>query len=121
MKWTSQKLRYLEEHASDGAEAIAKHLGCSVSAVTNKASLYGISLRKRFWCARCGKVTYLELSPKTGWCKSCTKEANIPELEAQLDDMRKEYERERKLNQKRQSLYSAKNRYKEKLREKKKN
>lgn len=33
MTWTSSEVRYLEEHAGDGAAAIAEALGKSVTAI----------------------------------------------------------------------------------------
>ena len=45
MTWTSSEVRYLEEHAGDGAVAIAEALGKTVRAVEVQASKYGLSLR----------------------------------------------------------------------------
>ncbi len=51
MNWTTDEIRYLEEHAGDGAVAVAEHLGRSVVSVQVQASRYGVSLA-RSWRGR---------------------------------------------------------------------
>lgn len=112
MRWTTREIRYLEEHASEGAEAIAKALGCSPSAVQWQAHTYGISLRIKWQCPRCGHWVYKPLNPKTGWCAACTKAKRRERLEREVRDMEEEARRERDENRKRQALYSKKSRIK---------
>lgn len=45
--WSSSELRYLSEHAADGAAAIAEALHRSVSSVRHQASRRRLSLRRR--------------------------------------------------------------------------
>lgn len=44
--WASGEIRYLREHAADGAEAIAAHLGRTVRAVQQQAVRQRVSLRR---------------------------------------------------------------------------
>ncbi|WP_302152571.1 hypothetical protein [uncultured Enorma sp.] len=115
MYWTTYKLRYLEEHANEGAEAIAEALGCSRTAVEVQASRYGISLRKRWRCPRCGMVTFRPLSTVTGWCANCTKEARRDRIAEEVREMEEEVRRAERENRERQALYSKKHRMKKKL------
>ena len=46
MKWTTREIKYLEDHAEDGAEAIAEALGRSVQSVKAQAKRFGLSLRR---------------------------------------------------------------------------
>lgn len=110
--WTSKEIAYLEEHACDGAEAIAEELGRSVSSVEVQASRYGLSLRRRWMCPKCGAQTFSPLSKRTGWCRNCTKEKRAEELAEQVRDMEEEVRREDKANRERQRLYSRKYRAK---------
>ena len=64
MTWTSSEVRYLEEHAGDGAVAIAEALGKSVTAIEVQAHRYGLSLRKRWLCPKCGRETFKPLDPR---------------------------------------------------------
>lgn len=112
MRWTTRELRYLEEHAQEGAEAIAKALGCSPNAIRIQAHTYGISLRTRWQCPRCGHWVYKPLNPKTGWCATCTKEKRRGAIEEEVRQMEEEAMRERDENRKRQALYSRKSRLK---------
>lgn len=115
MTWTSSEVRYLEEHAGDGAEAIAKALGKSVKAVKNQAMRYGLSLRKRCLCPKCGRETFKPLSNRTGWCVSCTREQRAAEIAEQVRAMEEEVRREDKANKERQRLYSRKYRAKKQI------
>lgn len=115
MTWTSSEVRYLEEHAGDGAEAIAKALGKSVKAVKNQAMRYGLSLRKRCLCPKCGRETFKPLSNRTGWCVSCTREQRAAEIAEQVRAMEEEVRREDKANKERQRIYSRKYRAKKQI------
>ena len=54
-QWSTRELRYLEEHAGDGAKQVAKDLGRSIDSVKHMAQKCGLSLRKRRQCPRCGQ------------------------------------------------------------------
>lgn len=117
MTWTSSEVRYLEEHAGDGAAAIAEALGKSVTAVEVQAHRYGLSLRKRWLCPKCGRETFKPLSNRTGWCVSCTREQRASEIAEQVRAMEEEVRREDKANKERQRLYSRKYRAKKQINE----
>lgn len=108
--WTTAEVRYMTDHRYEGAEAVADALGRSVSSVCTQASRYGISLRQRWECPRCGDVTFKPLNPKTGWCASCSKAKRREELEEELRDLTEQQEREKREDRARQALYSRKNR-----------
>lgn len=118
--WTTHELSYLEEHAGEGAEAIAEALGFTPRAVEVQASKYGISLRKFWLCPNCGMKTRKPLSPKTGWCASCTKELRNEGIAEEVRALEEEVRREEKVNRERQRLYSAKSRARKKLRKREK-
>lgn len=118
MTWTSSEVRYLEEHAGDGAAAIAEALGKTVRAVEVQASKYGLSLRRRWICPRCGRQTFKPLSSRTGWCVSCTREQRAAEIAEQVRAMEEEVRREGRVNKERQRLYSRKYRAKRQIDEK---
>lgn len=117
MTWTSSEVRYLEEHAGDGAAAIAEALGKSVTAIEVQAHRYGLSLRKRWLCPKCGRETFKPLSNRTGWCVSCTREQRASEIAEQVRAMEEEVRREDKANKERQRLYSRKYRAKKQINE----
>ena len=117
MTWTSSEVRYLEEHAGDGAVAIAEALGKTVRAVEVQASKYGLSLRRRWICPRCGRQTFKPRSSRTGWCVSCTREQRAAEIAEQVRAMEEEVRREDKANKERQRLYSRKYRAKRQINE----
>lgn len=117
MTWTSSEVRYLEEHAGDGAVAIAEALGKSVTAIEMQAHRYGLSLRKRWLCPKCGRETFKPLSNRTGWCVSCTREQRAAEIAEQVRAMEEEVRREDKANKERQRLYSRKYRAKKQINE----
>lgn len=114
MRWTSGDVRYMEEHAEEGVDSIARALGRSPSSVRTQASRLGISVR-RFWkCPRCGMRSSKPLSRVTGWCRTCTLEARMEVIAAQIRDMEDEAMREEDAERERQRLYSKKNRVKKK-------
>lgn len=113
-RWTTREIRYLEEHANEGAKAIAEALNRSVESVKWQAGQYGISLRERWYCSRCGNWTFKPLNSKTGWCSACTKAARRHVLEEELREMEEEVMRERKEDKARNALYSRKFRLKSK-------
>lgn len=108
MRWTTREIRYLEEHAGDGAKAIAKALGRSVDSVEWQARQCGLSLRRRWQCSRCGMQTFKPLNRRTGWCSSCTKEAKARDYARQVQSLEEEARREERANKERQRLYNRK-------------
>ena len=111
-QWSTRELRYLEEHAGEGAAAIAKALGRSVDSVEWQARKCGISLRKRRQCPHCGQWTFRPLNRINGWCIECTKELHMADLAEQAEAMKEEASREIRNNRTRQCFYSAKSRAK---------
>lgn len=118
MTWTSSEVRYLEDHAGEGAEAIAKALGKTVYAVESQAKRYGLSLRKRWLCPKCGQLTFKPLSNRTGWCVSCTREQRAAVIAEQVRALEEEVRREDRVNKERQRLYSRKYRAKRQIADK---
>lgn len=112
MNWNTREICYLEEHANEGAAAIAKALGRSAESVRQQAKEYGISLRRRWHCPKCGHWSYKPLSGKTGWCAPCTKAERRHQLEQEVRDLEREVRREQDENRKRQAIYSKKSRLK---------
>ena len=117
MNWTTDEIHYLEEHAGDGAKEIASALGRTEASVRKQAARYGISLRRRWLCPRCGMVTFRPLSARTGFCSNCTKELRRERIADEVRDMEEEARRQQKEDRERQRLYSRKNRAKKKLEE----
>lgn len=115
--WTVKEIRYLENHAGDGASEVAKALGKTVNAVKLQASKYGLSLRRRWLCPKCGRETFKPLSNRTGWCVSCTREQRAAEIAEQVRAMEEEVRREDKANKERQRLYSRKYRAKRQIKD----
>ena len=115
MKWTTREIKYLEDHAEDGAEAIAGALGRSVQSVKAQAKRFGLSLRRAWQCPKCGMHVHTPLSPKTGWCQSCTLEHRNERIAEQVRELQEEVRREEMLKRERQRLYSAKHRARKKL------
>lgn len=111
-QWTTRELKYLEEHGSEGAEAVAKALNRSVDSVRRQANRYGVPLRRSQLCPKCGQRTFKPLSGKTGWCSSCTKEARAAEIAEEVSDMEREAMRQKEADRERQRLYSRKSRAK---------
>ena len=114
-KWTTKEVAYLEEHAGEGAEAVAEALGRTVRSVEVQASKYGISLRRSWHCPRCGMRTSKPLSGRTGWCAACTKEHRIGAIAEQVREMEEEVMRNEMLDREKQRLYSRRSRAKKKL------
>nr|WP_314638710.1 hypothetical protein [uncultured Olsenella sp.] len=115
MRWTTGEIRYLEEHAADGAASVARALGRSRTAVERQASRYGLTLRRHWLCPRCGRKVYSPLSARTGWCQACTREQRIAELADEVGDLEREVMREEEAKRERQRLYSRKSRAKKRL------
>ena len=115
MRWTSREIKYLEDHGSEGADAVAKALNRSVDSVRRQANRYGVSLRRSWLCPNCGQRTFKPLSGRTGWCAACTKEARAAEIAEEVRDMEREATRQREADRERQRLYSRKSRAKKNL------
>lgn len=111
-RWTTREIRYLEDHAEEGADAIATALGRSTESVRQQAKQYGISLRKKWHCPKCGHWSFKPLSGKTGWRAPCTKAERRHQLEQEVRDLEREVRREQDENRKRQATYSRKSRLK---------
>lgn len=118
-RWSKDEVEYLHNHASDGADEIAKALGRSKSSVKHQAHHYGISLRRLYVCPNCQQVTTKWLSPVTGWCPACSidvsrakAEAKNRKLEAEI---KAEEERIKRARRKRQMVYSDNTRKKWRL------
>lgn len=109
-RWTTREIRYLEDHAFEGAEQIAEALGRSVASVQWQASQYGISLRMRWCCPRCGSWVHKPLSSRTGWCVACTRKDGIARTERDIEQMRRETAEERSLRRMQQAAYARKSR-----------
>lgn len=112
--WNTGEIRYLEDHAHEGAEAVAKALNRSVESVQWQASQYGISLRIKFYCPNCGHWVRKPLNSRTGWCAACTKAERRHQLEQEVRELAEEVRREQEEDRKRQAIYSRKNRLKQK-------
>lgn len=113
-QWSTRELKYLEEHAGEGAGAVAKALGRSVDSIEWQARRCGLSLRKRRQCPNCGRWTFRPLNRISGWCIECTKELHMADLAEQAVAMREEAAREKRNDRERQRHYSAKSRAKKK-------
>lgn len=117
MRWTTREIRYLEDHAEDGAKAIAEALGRSVRSVESQARRFGLSLRRAWRCPKCGMSVHTPLSPKTGWCVACTRELRNERIAEEVRELQEEVRREEMVNRERQRLYSAKHRARKKLKD----
>lgn len=114
MQWTMREIRYLDEHANEGAEAIAEALGRTYSSVVQQAHSRGVSLKRRWICPRCGATVRNPLNAQTGWCVLCTKEEHVKHLREEAEQARREAKRERELNKERNRYYNVKLRAKKK-------
>lgn len=112
--WSGREVRYLEEHAHEGAVEVSKALGRSPKAVRMQASHYGLSLRKRWHCPRCGMWVHKPLSGTTGWCAACTKERRADLKETEVEEYVREVERELEQDRRIQAAYARKSRAKRK-------
>lgn len=117
MNWTTDEIRYMEEHAGEGAAAIAEHLNRTVISVKVQASRQGIFLTPRWRCPNCGCLTAKPLNAKTGWCANCTMEARREQIAKDVRELEDEAARRERNEQARQALYSKKSRLRKKLRE----
>lgn len=117
MNWTTDEIRYMEEHAEEGAAAIAEHLNRTVISVKVQASRQGIFLTPRWRCPNCGCLTAKPLNAKTGWCANCTMEARREQIAKDVRELEDEVARRERNEQARQALYSKKSRLRKKLRE----
>lgn len=117
--WNTSELAYLEQHAGEGAAAIAEALGRSVSSVTHQAQRWGVSLQPRQVCPKCGLATRLPLSSKTGWCRACTLELSRDRASRRNAEIRAEVKAEERriqaLERDRQRLYADTHRRKKEL------
>lgn len=112
--WTTWELRYLDEHAEEGAEAIAEALGKTVKAVQWQASQRGVSLAIRYTCPRCGKTTRQPLNARTGFCKLCNLEVHMAQLKEEARREQEEVRKEQALMRERNRYYNQKYRAKKK-------
>lgn len=117
MNWTTDEIRYMEEHAGDGAASIAEHLNRTVISVKVQASRQGIFLTPRWRCPNCGCLTAKPLNAKTGWCANCTMEARREQIAKDVRELEDEVARRERNEQARQALYSKRSRLRKKLRE----
>lgn len=117
MNWTTDEIRYMEEHAGEGAAAIAEHLNRTVISVQVQASRQGISLVPKWRCSNCGCLTAKPLNAKTGWCANCTMEARREQIAKDVRELEDEVARRERNEKARQALYSKKSRLRKKLRE----
>lgn len=117
MNWTTDEIRYMEEHAGEGAASIAEHLNRTVISVKVQASRQGIFLTPRWRCPNCGCLTAKPLNAKTGWCANCTMEARREQIAKDVRELEDEVARRERNEQARQALYSKKSRLRKKLRE----
>lgn len=120
-RWTPKEEAYLEDHAGDGAEAIADALGRTIPSVKTHASRLGVSLVIRYHCPRCGKYSYRPLGKKSGWCRRCTIEESADTAAIKNRRIRQERAEEeakiRESERRRQAIYSDSEREKRRLRE----
>ncbi len=117
MNWTTDEIRYMEEHAGEGAASIAEHLNRTVISVKVQASRQGIFLTPRWRCPNCGCLTAKPLNAKTGWCANCTMEARREQIAKDVRELEDEVARRERNEQARQALYSKRSRLRKKLRE----
>lgn len=117
MNWTTDDIRYMEEHAGEGAVAIAEHLNRTVISVQVQASRQGVSLVPKWRCPNCGCLSAKPLNAKTGWCANCTMEARREQIAKDVRELEDEVARRERNEKARQALYSKKSRLRKKLRE----
>lgn len=119
-RWKPIEETYLETHAGEGAEAIAKALGRTIRSVQCKASTMGVSLYRRWLCPNCGHYTYRPLTKWSGWCRKCSIEASADTAALANRRIRQEVAEEkeaiRAAERRRQMIYSDTDRQKKELR-----
>lgn len=113
-KWTTRELRYLNDHASDGAAKVSHALNRSLGSVRMKAHEQGISLRRWWTCPKCGHRTTQPLVGSTGWCRNCTREERRREMAEAVRELEDQAKRAAEEERKRQALYARKSRAKKK-------
>ena len=116
VNWTTDEIRYMEEHAGEGAASIAEHLNRTVISVQVQASRQGISLVPKWRCSNCGCLTAKPLNAKTGWCANCTMEARREQIAKDVRELEDEVARRERNEKARQALYSKRSRLRKKLR-----
>ncbi len=118
-RWTEEDIAYLDGHASDGAEAVALHLGRSVQAIKVMASRRGVSLARSWLCPNCGCRTFFPLVGKTGWCKACTVELGAKKASRVNYELRRQVAAEREriadAERRRQALYKDNEKQRKKI------
>ena len=119
-RWKPAEEKYLEDHAGDGARAIAEALGRTEIGVAVHASRIGVSLRKRWLCPRCNRWTYSPLVGWSGWCRKCSIDESADRAAIRNREIRREVEEEkRKVDEamrRRQAIYTDTDRKKGELR-----
>jgi hypothetical protein len=119
-RWKPVEESYLQEHAGDGAQAIADALGRSIPAVKTHASRMGVSLVRRWLCPRCGHWSYREPTKWSGWCRRCSIEESADTAAVKNREIRREIAEERRRidesEHRRQAIYADTNRKKKELR-----
>lgn len=119
-RWKPDEVRYLSEHASDGAVSIAEKLGRSVISVQVKASRMGLSLCRRWLCPRCGRYTYSPLVNRSGWCIKCSIDESADTAAMKNKRIRMEIAEERRrieeAKKRRQAIYTDSYKRKQELR-----
>lgn len=117
--WTVAEIKELEEFSNEGVKALSSRLNRSEASIKMQASRYGISLRPRFYCIKCGKYSYKPLGPNTGWCDACTYEHYQKKVSMQVKQFRQELkeqeERSIEAKRKRDVAYVLKSREKQKM------
>lgn len=120
MRWKQWETEYLTSHAGDGAEPIAKKLGRTKRAVEVMASRLGVSLRRTWYCPRCGRNVYAPLSQWSGWCRRCSVSESKDGAAIKNREIRKEIAQERRsvqqVERERQAIYEDTRRKKKELR-----
>lgn len=118
-RWKRAEVEFMFCHAADGAEYIAERLGRSVHSVECRASRYGLSLRKRWFCPNCGQPSYSPPS-RQGWCQTCavdlSREKAAEKNHAIRAEIAAEKARIRAAKRERQRIYSMNDRRKNELR-----
>ena len=119
-RWKAHEEAYLQEHAGDGAKAIADALGRTVPSVKTHASRMGVSLYRRWHCPKCGHWTYAPLTKWSGWCRKCSIDESADTAALKNKRIRQQVAEERRrikeAELRRQAIYSDTDRQKNVLR-----